>query len=125
MSRVSRRCEPVPLEVRETADLLERRWQLSIIYAALTGALRFSELRAAVGSIGDRMLSVRLRELEARGLVSRHVLPGPPVRVEYALTAAGRGFRPGADAVRGWGAIILEARAPKTAAPAPARAKRA
>jgi len=36
MSRTSRRCEPVPVEVRETADLLERRWQLSIIYAALT-----------------------------------------------------------------------------------------
>ena len=48
MSRTSRRCEPVPLEVRQTADLLERRWQLSIIYAALTGALRFNEFAEAV-----------------------------------------------------------------------------
>ena len=48
MSRVSRRCQPVPEEVRETADLLERRWQLSIIYAALTGALRFNEFADAV-----------------------------------------------------------------------------
>jgi len=39
----TRRCQPVPEEVRRAADLLERRWQLSIIYAALTGALRFSE----------------------------------------------------------------------------------
>jgi len=105
--------------------VLAKPWTGLVFVALEGGALRFSELRASVGSIGDRMLSVRLRELEARGLVSRHVLPGPPVRVEYALTAAGRGFRPVADAVRGWGAIILEARAPKTAAPAPARAKRA
>ncbi len=42
------RCQPVPAEVRQTANLLERRWQLSIIYAALTGALRFSEFAEAV-----------------------------------------------------------------------------
>jgi len=50
MSR-TRRCEPVPVEVRETADLLERRWQLSILYAALTGALRFNEFADAVAGI--------------------------------------------------------------------------
>ena len=42
------RCEPVPEEVRQTADLLERRWQLSIIYAALSGALRFNEFAEAI-----------------------------------------------------------------------------
>ena len=50
------------------ADLLERRWQLSIIYAALSGALRFSEFAEAVAGISPRMLSERLRDLEAAGL---------------------------------------------------------
>src|SRR5271155_3255785 len=89
MSR-TRRCEPVPMEVRETADLLERRWQLSIIYAALTGALRFNEFADAVAGISPRMLSERLRDLEAAGLVKRTVIPSSPPTVEYRLTDRGR-----------------------------------
>jgi DNA-binding HxlR family transcriptional regulator len=100
MSRVSRRCEPVPVEVRETADLLERRWQLSIIYAALTGALRFNEFADAVAGISPRMLSERLRDLEAAGLVERKVLPTSPPTVEYRLTGKGRKLAPIIDAMR-------------------------
>ncbi len=94
MSRPSRRCEPVPLEVRETASLLERRWQLSILYAALTGALRFNEFADAVAGISPRMLSERLRELEAAGLVERTVIPSSPPTVEYRLTERGRRLEP-------------------------------
>ena len=100
MSRASRRCEPVPVEVRETADLLERRWQLSIIYAALTGALRFNEFADAVAGISPRMLSERLRDLEAAGLVERTVLPTSPPTVEYRLTDKGRKLAPIIDAMR-------------------------
>ena len=94
MSRHSRRCEPVPLEVRETASLLERRWQLSILYAALSGALRFNEFADAVAGISPRMLSERLRDLEAAGLVQRTVLPTSPPTVEYRLTERGRKLGP-------------------------------
>ena len=94
MSRPSRRCEPVPLEVRETASLLERRWQLSILYAALSGALRFNEFADAVAGISPRMLSERLRDLEAAGLVQRTVLPTSPPTVEYRLTERGRRLGP-------------------------------
>jgi len=100
MSRVSRRCKPVPEEVRQTADLLERRWQLSIIYAALTGALRFSEFADAVAGISPRMLSERLRDLEAAGLIERTVIPSSPPMVEYKLTARGRKLGPIIDAMR-------------------------
>jgi DNA-binding HxlR family transcriptional regulator len=93
MSR-TRRCEPVPLEVRETASLLERRWQLSILYAALSGALRFNEFAEAVAGISPRMLSERLRDLEAAGLVQRTVLPTSPPTVEYRLTERGRRLGP-------------------------------
>src|ERR1700747_764085 len=100
MSRVSRRCEPVPMEVRETADLLERRWQLSIIYAALTGALRFNEFAEAVAGISPRMLSERLRDLEAAGLVARTVIPSSPPTVAYRRTERGPGLAPIIEAMR-------------------------
>lgn len=101
MSR-SRRCEPVPLEVREAADLLGRRWQLAIIYAALSGALRFNEFVQAVTGISPRMLSERLRELEAAGLVERSVLPTSPPTVEYRLTERGRRLEPILEAMRAY-----------------------
>ena len=100
VSRNARRCQPVPVEVRQTADLLERRWQLSILYAALTGALRFSEFADAVAGISPRMLSERLRELEAAGLIERTVIPSSPPAVEYRLTERGRRLAPIIDAMR-------------------------
>ncbi len=100
MSRISRRCQPVPLEVRQAADLLERRWQLSIIYAALTGALRFNEFADAIAGISPRMLSGRLRDLEAAGLIERTVIPSSPPTVEYRLTDRGRRLGPMIDAMR-------------------------
>jgi DNA-binding HxlR family transcriptional regulator len=104
MSR-TRRCDPVPVEVRETADLLERRWQLSILYAALTGALRFNEFADAVAGISPRMLSERLRDLEAAGLVQRNVIPSSPPTVEYRLTTKGRRLAPIIEAMRDYARV--------------------
>jgi DNA-binding HxlR family transcriptional regulator len=100
MSRSSPRCKPVPEEVRQAADLLERRWQLSIICAALTGALRFNDFAEAVAGISPRMLSERLRDLEAAGLIEREVIPSSPPTVEYRLTDRGRQLGPIIDAIR-------------------------
>jgi len=94
MTPRSRRCQPVPMQVRQAADLLERRWQLSIIYAALTGALRFNEFAEAVAGISPRMLAERLRDLEAAGLIQRTVLPTSPPTVEYRLTRRGQRLGP-------------------------------
>jgi DNA-binding HxlR family transcriptional regulator len=90
----------VPLEVREAASLLERRWQLSILYAALSGAIRFGEFAEAVAGISPRMLSERLRDLEAAGLVQRTVIPSSPPTVEYRLTDRGRRLGPLIEAMR-------------------------
>jgi DNA-binding HxlR family transcriptional regulator len=91
-------------------EVLGKPWT-GLVFAALEGGpRRFGALRDAISDIGDRMLSVRLRELEQRGLVLRRVIDGPPVRVEYELTAAGRGFREVADAMRKWGGIVMRAR---------------
>ena len=102
MSRTSPRCMPVPEEVRQLADLLERRWQLSIIYAALSGALRFNEFADAIAGISPRMLSERLRDLETAGLVIRTVIPSSPPTVEYRLTGRGRKLAPIIEAMRSY-----------------------
>lgn len=102
-------------------DVLAKPWNGLIIASLEDGPLRFSELSARLPAIGDRMLTARLKELGAQGVVARDVQPGPPVRVCYSLTDVGRGFHHVADAVRRWGQMILTARAP----PVPVRAARA
>jgi DNA-binding HxlR family transcriptional regulator len=99
MSRC-RKCDPVPEEVRRLADLLARRWLLSILFAAVSGALRFNEFADAVEGISPRMLAERLRDLEAAGLIERVVISSSPPMVEYRLTPRGRALAPVLDAVR-------------------------
>lgn len=101
MSRC-RKCEPVPEEVRATAALLERRWQLQVLFAALLGAVRFGEFAEAVEGISSRMLSERLRELDEAGLLERTVLPTSPPQVEYRLTPRGQQLAPLLEAMQVW-----------------------
>jgi DNA-binding HxlR family transcriptional regulator len=101
MSRC-RRCEPVPEEVRAVADLLARRWLLAIIFAALSGAVRFNEFTTAIEGISPRMLTERLRDLEQAALIERTVVPSSPPAVEYHLTARGRALAPVLDAVQAY-----------------------
>jgi DNA-binding HxlR family transcriptional regulator len=82
----------MPEEVRRAADLLERRWLLSVLYAAHSGALRFNEFKQILGSIPPRTLAQRLSELEDAGLLDRTVVDARPPRVEYRLTDRGREF---------------------------------
>jgi DNA-binding HxlR family transcriptional regulator len=97
-----RSCRPVPPGVRRAAGLLERRWLLSIVYAALEGAVRFNEFRQAIGEIPPTTLSERLRELEAAGVLERRVVPASPPFAEYRLTAAGRELAPMVRALERW-----------------------
>src|SRR3954471_12892189 len=85
---------PVPPEVRAMAALLERRWSLSVLYAAHLGAGRFSEFEQALGQVPPATLAARLAELEAAGLIERRVLDTRPPRTEYALSATGRRLAP-------------------------------
>jgi len=78
----------------EAVELVGKRWTGAIVGALMPGPHRFCELSQAIPQISDRLLSMRLRELEGKGLVKRHVPTGPPVRVEYALTAKGRALEP-------------------------------
>ena len=84
-----RNCSPIPEEVRRAADLLERRWTVSIIWASHSGAVRFGEFMQALGSISPATLTVRLGELEQAGILERRLVDTHPPRAEYVLTARG------------------------------------
>lgn len=88
-------------------EVLAKPWSGLLIAVLQGGPLFYRELSEQLPAIGDRMLAARLKELEARGLVSREVITGPPVRVRYALTDAGRGYENVASAISTWGALIL------------------
>ena len=89
-----RKCSPVPEEVRRAADLLERRWTLSILYASVEGASRFNEFRTVLGRVPPGTLTARLTELVDAGLLERCVHDTRPPSVEYRLTGAGKRFEP-------------------------------
>jgi DNA-binding HxlR family transcriptional regulator len=90
----------VPEEIRLAADLLERRWTLSILYAANEGAVRFNEFRYSLGRVSPRTLACRLVELEEAGILERRVIDARPPRAEYRLTDRGRRLRAVIDAVQ-------------------------
>jgi len=71
-------------------ELVGRRWNGAVIRALIDGPRRFTELLEAVPGLHDRLLSDRLKELEAEDLVRRRVYPETPVRIEYELTPQGR-----------------------------------
>lgn len=66
------------------------KWTAMVVTALGERRLRFTELRAAVGGISNRVLTVTLRDLERDGLVARHVHQETPPRIEYELTELGR-----------------------------------
>jgi DNA-binding HxlR family transcriptional regulator len=100
----------------EAVELIGRRWTGAIVAVLLSGEpLRFSQIAAAVPQLSDRLLSERMKELEARGLVERDVDKGPPVRVTYRLTDMGRALAPAVDELHSWARDWLATSAKKPA----------
>src|SRR6187551_2285061 len=83
-------------------ELIGRRWSGAILQVMRGGVVRFSDLAAAIPGLSDRMLSERLKELEAERLIERRVIPETPVRVEYHLTPRGEALGSVLDAVTSW-----------------------
>lgn len=83
-------------------SLIGKRWTGLIIEVLLQRPQRFSEVAQAIPQVSDRMLAERLKELEAEGIVDRHVYPDTPVRVEYTLTEKGRDLAPVMQALHDW-----------------------
>jgi DNA-binding HxlR family transcriptional regulator len=91
-------------------ELIGRRWTGAILRAISSGLTRFSDIAAVIPGLSDRMLSERLKELEAEGIVVRTVIPETPVRVEYRLTEKGRALGEVMASVSRWAHDWLEAK---------------
>jgi DNA-binding HxlR family transcriptional regulator len=83
-------------------ELIGRRWSGVILRALLGGVERFSDLTATIPGLSDRLLSERLKEFEAEGIVERRVVPETPVRISYHLTEKGRALGSVVEAVSTW-----------------------
>jgi DNA-binding HxlR family transcriptional regulator len=87
---------------QDAVELIGRRWCGPIARSLLAGPLRFSELERTLPGISARLLTQRLRELEAEGVVARTVETEGPVRVSYELTAKGRALDEAVEAIESW-----------------------
>ena len=83
-------------------ELVGKRWTGAILLVLMDGPLRFSQIKQLVPELSDRLLSERLKELEAEDIVARRVSDDSPVRVEYELTEKGRDLRPVVTALKSW-----------------------
>ena len=98
-------------------EIIAQRWTALIIKVLMPGPSRFSELADELEVVSDRVLSERLKELEQAGIVTRRVIPEPPIRVEYTLTEKGQALGPILDAIETWSHdwIPLDEASPETA----------
>lgn len=96
--------EPVRVcpDFHAAVELVGRRWTGAILFALFERPHYFADLAAAIPGLSDRLLSRRLRELEAEGLVERSVHNERRARVSYDLTAKGRDLEPAMGELRGW-----------------------
>lgn len=90
-----------PVEL--TVGLIGDKWKILIIRDLLTGTKRFGELKKSLNNITQKVLTNKLREMEASGLVKRKVYPEVPPRVEYSLTVTGLSLKPILDSMVIWG----------------------
>ncbi len=89
-------------QFHQAVELIGRRWSGAIIRALLVGRTRFCEVTVAIPGLSDRLLSERLKELEAEDIVSRTVIPDTPVKIEYHLTAKGAALGEVFAAISAW-----------------------
>jgi DNA-binding HxlR family transcriptional regulator len=115
----------VPEDCRAVSEVLARvgdKWTVLVVSTLGDGPKRFNELRKALGSISQRMLTLTLRALERDGLVTRTVFPTVPPRVQYELTRLGRSLLEPVSELGSWArknrAAIADARRRFDAGPA-------
>lgn len=95
------RSAPPPLNcpLTECMSVLGGAWTPNVIWYLSGGARRFSELQVDIPGVSAKVLTQRLRSLEAKGVVRRKVKPTSPPSVEYSLTDLGRELVPAIEAI--------------------------
>lgn len=95
-----------PVEL--TVGLIGDKWKILILRDLLTGTKRFGELKKSLNGITQKVLSNKLREMEASKLIKRKVYPEVPPRVEYSLSDTGWSLKPILDSMVAWGNTYRE-----------------
>ncbi|WP_170428600.1 winged helix-turn-helix transcriptional regulator [Ruegeria arenilitoris] len=99
--RVQDACsEPCPIE--RGMRIIGGKWTGSILWHLKDGPVRFNDLSRLIGGASKKMITERLRQLEAHGLVKREVMDTAPVSVQYEITELGRTALGFLDALRNW-----------------------
>ncbi|WP_069637918.1 winged helix-turn-helix transcriptional regulator [Campylobacter pinnipediorum] len=86
-----------------TLDVFNDRWKLAIIWHLIDGKKRFKELHNNIGEITQKTLTVKLKELEEKNIITRTVYAQVPPKVEYSLTPIGQRLQPTLDEMYKWG----------------------
>jgi DNA-binding HxlR family transcriptional regulator len=93
---------PMCQHFQRAAELIGKRWNPQVVRALQSGNTRFGELRGGIPQISDAVLSDRLKDLEAEGILTRTVTPDTPVLIEYTLTERGRDLTKVMDELAQW-----------------------
>ena len=99
-------CWKTGCDVEATLSVIGGRWKPVLVCHLLAGRKRFGELRRLTPNATERMITLQLRELEADGVLSRHVFAEVPPRVEYELTEFGRSLEPILELMQEWGSAF-------------------
>lgn len=93
-------------DVEATLSVIGGRWKPILVCHLLGGRKRFGELRRLTPNATERMITLQLRELEADGVISRHVFAEVPPRVEYEVTEFGRSLEQILVLMQDWGSAF-------------------
>lgn len=85
---------PSPCPLERHLQVVSGAWVPRIVWTLSFGPRRFGQLRRDLGSVSAKVLTAKLRSLEADGLVERELIDASPPQVSYALSARGRAFDP-------------------------------
>lgn len=101
LARRKNKTAPPPLAcpLSECIAVIGGTWTPNIIWYLSQGPRRFSELKDDVDGVSAKVLTARLRKLEAEGIVHREVIPSSPPTVEYSLTELGQELKPALEAI--------------------------
>lgn len=89
--------------VETTLMLIGDKWKVLILRELMNGTRRFGELKRAIGTVSQKVLTAQLRDMEEKGILTRKVYAEVPPRVEYTLTDTGYSLKPILDAMVVWG----------------------
>ena len=91
-----------PCAIERGMRIIGGKWTGSILWHLKDGPVRFNDLARMIGGASKKMITERLRQLEAQGLVRREVVDTSPVSVHYEITDFGRTALGFLDELRKW-----------------------